>query len=820
MDLRTDRSLVMIGNDNTVYFYLQSSMPAPSDGKFNLCEVTDDGVEVVAELYDDGLYSSHGDDMAGDGVYSAKLSETPSEDSVKSFVASYGEVQSNRVEVKYYTPISEGTLTTMETVDNEINALISSPDFEQKTDAEKLSAVEAMINGFAESNLIVSDSAYYDETAGIYVFEYAEGILGGITIHKFDPVFNGITESVVDGSGVFNEKHDEVIGDSISLSAANDGGNSNADDSGNTDADDTGSTGSDDSGNTDTADAGNTNADDSGNSDGNDSGNSNADDSGNTDTDDTGSTASDDSGNTDTDDTGSTASDDSGNTGVNDGDNSNADDSGNTDANDDGNTGSNDGGNSNADDSGNTENISGQTGKALILNAFPSFETEATQIAYRTTFYQILRNTWNQKGLDTTLDTSVTVDDFKHFNEYDVVVIATHGSTYVWHDFLWFGKHQSPAICLSERSTKDKDKAYQAELKDKQVVKINGEYNLLSTFFENAYDANELSGKFIFSECCQFMGKGGSWDYSMANGIISRGASAIVGFHNSVFADYSREFMSNYVGGLLDGKTSQASYDGAISKMGANHAVWFQKTYSRTLQDWWEDSTAHGTPCPAEYGPGKYDAAYNIAYPHLGGENTSKLVNTGLKNGDFESHHVTAGNAVPTNWTIVGDVRSLDRLGEVKPYGSTSTRMVILTTGVGAKTTATVGEGTEGSSISQRLVIPQTATTLKFDYNFISEEPMEYVGSRFDDSFGIRLLRSNNVAFEETYESINTSEWHEVSDIDFDGGDNTAYQTGWKSVEVDVSSYRGQTISISFIIYDVGDSYYDSACVIDNVVLT
>ena len=83
------------------------------------------------------------------------------------------------------------------------------------------------------------------------------------------------------------------------------------------------------------------------------------------------------------------------------------------------------------------------------------------------------------------------------------------------------------------------------------------------------------------------------------------------------------------------------------------------------------------------------------------------------------------------------------------------------------------------------------------------------------------MLRLENdiIRDEYTYESINSSLWYEVKNIDFDGGDDTVYQTGWKNAEVDISAYRGKIITFYFVIYDVGDSIYDSACVIDNVAL-
>ncbi len=291
------------------------------------------------------------------------------------------------------------------------------------------------------------------------------------------------------------------------------------------------------------------------------------------------------------------------------------------------------------------------------------------------------------------------------------------------------------------------------------------------------------------------MGKDGNVDYSMAEAFLSRSATAVVGFHNSVYAEYSRNFMKTYINQLIEGYTVQESFKTAEMSNGASHKVWYEKKYEA----------------------GMYDAKVPIAYPILSGETEATLIQTGIINGDFELYDFTS--TIPKNWSTEGDVRTLLQLGDVKTYNESSKRMAIITTGVGSKTTATVGAGTEGSSISQRFIVPENVTTLSFDYNFVSEEPMEYVGSEFNDAFGI-LVKQNGVIWDEyIYESINTSEWYEVNNIDFDGGDDTVYQTNWKKAEVDISAYRGEIITFYFIIYDVGDSIYDSACVIDNVKL-
>ena len=103
-----------------------------------------------------------------------------------------------------------------------------------------------------------------------------------------------------------------------------------------------------------------------------------------------------------------------------------------------------------------------------------------------------------------------------------------------------------------------------------------------------------------------------------------------------------------------------------------------------------------------------------------------------------------------------------------------------------------------------------------FTYDFVSEEPMEYVGSQYNDTFVVQIV-SNSGTETILEDTINTASWYEVSGIDFDGGDSTTYHTNWKSMEYDLSKYAGQKVNIRFMVYDVGDSIYDSAVLLDAV---
>ena len=69
-------------------------------------------------------------------------------------------------------------------------------------------------------------------------------------------------------------------------------------------------------------------------------------------------------------------------------------------------------------------------------------------------------------------------------------------------------------------------------------------------------------------------------------------------------------------------------------------------------------------------------------------------------------------------------------------------------------------------------------------------------------------------------EDINNSVWYVLGDSYFEAGDETTYHTTWKTVQFDISAFAGKIVTLEFVVYDVGDSAYDTAALIDNVYLS
>lgn len=144
-------------------------------------------------------------------------------------------------------------------------------------------------------------------------------------------------------------------------------------------------------------------------------------------------------------------------------------------------------------------------------------------------------------------------------------------------------------------------------------------------------------------------------------------------------------------------------------------------------------------------------------------------------------------------------------------------QMAMLSTGIGSSESIYFASK-EGSSLSQVFSVSPDVSVLRFDYNLVSEEPMEFVGSKYDDCFEVRLVdKDTGVTHLILSSSINTATWTPISAINFAGGDDTAYQTGWLTWDYDISGFKGKEVELVFIVYDKGDSLFDTAVMIDNV---
>lgn len=370
-----------------------------------------------------------------------------------------------------------------------------------------------------------------------------------------------------------------------------------------------------------------------------------------------------------------------------------------------------------------------------------------------------------------------TCKDFMELQDYNsLILLNSHGNT------LNNKPNGIPMICTQEKWTNEKDKTYSSDIKKKrirQVALTDGScvYWIYPELFRFYYAEKSLSNPIVNLGCCRNFPDG---NYEMVEAIEGAGASAVCGYSATVSVKYDREMTTELVDRLLLGDTVDEALKSAKKTCGN------------------QDSG--------------YDSAWGTkAFLKRYGNSEATLYHQ-LSNGAFELDDLLGLDSL-TSWKTYGDARSIYKLSGIKP--KSIPKMAIISSGFGSKNSETT------SSIYQTFLVPEDATTLSFSYDVVSEEPMEWRGSKYNDKFVVDILDTKGKPLEEqqlVYESVNTSDWYPVDGINFPGGDDTTYHTRWQDYSSDVlAKYQGQLIVIRFTVYDCGDSIYDTAALIDSI---
>ncbi|MBM4146098.1 MAG: hypothetical protein FJ240_07460 [Nitrospira sp.] len=123
-------------------------------------------------------------------------------------------------------------------------------------------------------------------------------------------------------------------------------------------------------------------------------------------------------------------------------------------------------------------------------------------------------------------------------------------------------------------------------------------------------------------------------------------------------------------------------------------------------------------------------------------------------------------------------------------------------------------ESTTSILTSGPVQVPAGKQSMSFNYDFISEEFDEYVGSIYDDVFKVSVSGPLG-SFSEVVVSVNIIGRENSYPVNF-AGLGGADHTGWLTKTIDISTL-GSPIIISFEVSDVGDDEFTSVAVIDNI---
>lgn len=360
-------------------------------------------------------------------------------------------------------------------------------------------------------------------------------------------------------------------------------------------------------------------------------------------------------------------------------------------------------------------------------------------------------------------NTEVTVDDFKNLDQYGLIVVSSHGDN-------WYGGLSGDSMCAegltqsqviiytSQKLTSENLAQYEADLMARRLA-VGADSNLVILPSYISHYNNNFPSSLVYIATCR-----SSYNNSLASAFLGDGAKAYYGFDDYVLSSYCYdvgvELFSSFV---LDGANASSSYSVTTFEAGGNDGQGANFTWS--------------------------------------GEGSLKMGGKGFINLDF------AGGSL-NGWAASGDARVITSLGSINPRNGSF--MGIISTGLGSVSDST-------SSISQSICSPGGSGVLKFDYNLVSEEPMEYVVGQFDDRLEVSLIVDGS-STTVLSAGVTDSEWLSISGIDFAGGDETTYYTGWKTLSYSLEDIDSNAqVELKFEVSDVGDSDFDTAALIDDI---
>jgi hypothetical protein len=249
----------------------------------------------------------------------------------------------------------------------------------------------------------------------------------------------------------------------------------------------------------------------------------------------------------------------------------------------------------------------------------------------------------------------------------------------------------------------------------------------------------------------------------------------------------------------------------AFLSAGAGYVAGFDDTVGAlyangVIRDFWRGLIVDGMPAGEARGDVSPPSDPEHGASFTGYGNASLGFGTGFHNSSFETGNLAS-------WRKAGDGRVIGQLEHEKPLEGSYT--AILSTGLGY--TLDSGE------ISQLLCIPLAASTLEFDYNFFSEEFLEWCGTGFQDYFQVSLVFESGEEEVLFYTHIDDMcDIAQPAEVVFDQGPwgedpVGVYKSGWLHGSADLSPYAGQRVRLRFAAGDIGDKIYDSAILLDKI---
>lgn len=353
---------------------------------------------------------------------------------------------------------------------------------------------------------------------------------------------------------------------------------------------------------------------------------------------------------------------------------------------------------------------------------------------------------------------SGSLADFLFLGDYGIVLISSHGDSFfkgAQGQFGWNGPGGQVVIHSNQQVTPGSQLVWEDDLKQGRLVLWNGMYGVLPGFIKKYSDS--LPNSLVYTSICR-----GALNGTLASAFMSSGAGAFLSYSDYVDVSFCVATGVPFFEGLLESDA--------------------------TVADAFIPGQVENDSDPAEF--------------RLFGSQALSIQTEGLQDGSFESGSISQA------WTTEGDGRVVSSLGSFGPTDGDF--MGIISTGLGFTTSS--------GSIRQKLCLGE-GESIAFDWNFLSEEFLEWCGTVYQDAFEVTLTDTSDPANRQvvlyTFVDELCSSVGEVS-IGFDKGD--VYATGWQSSSVAIEpNLLGKQVWLEFACSDVGDSIFDTAVLIDDV---
>jgi hypothetical protein len=373
-----------------------------------------------------------------------------------------------------------------------------------------------------------------------------------------------------------------------------------------------------------------------------------------------------------------------------------------------------------------------------------------------------------QFEVETLAGAAADAERFKGLENYGMVLIASHGDTLfgglgdAYHpEWDWPTTDAQAVVLTGTKLGSINLRRWERDLRmGRMAIFPEGALGVLPSYFTQ-YSVR-LPQSVVYVGTCR-----STANESLSSALLERGAGAVFGFDGYVDSGFAGDVGFELFSSLLAGQTIADAFL-----------------------------------------PNQQDGGTPAAFFTVDGETSLSLATGPIVNRSFE---VQSGFlASVAGFTVDGDGRIIGNLGLT--YPTDGARMALVSTGLGLTK--------KSGSFSQPVCLPPlppgaTTITLEYDWNFFSEEFLEYCDSQFQDFFRVSFgdAELQNVKIMDLCNDPGVT--LTPADVEFDQGG--VYMTGWTHQTVDLTSLAGTTATLTFAAGDVGDSIFDTVILVDNV---